>query len=195
MSFALETSAIPALRLPVIDATRENIADYGLFIGTDVPNSGLSIPFYAGTVVEGHNLPFVCSPPAVVRTAQVFKRSNEVRWLERHMDMTQVFIGLGSAPFVMVLGKPTHERLLDVPDLQHVRAFKIAPGHGLLLKRGTWHDFPMACADSVTVLTINSDEVVKALANVEKAEEMKVGDVFKIDVARRLGRRLIVDIP
>ena len=53
----------------------------------------------------------------------------------------------------------------------------------------------MACADSVTVLTINSDEVVKALANVEKAEEMKVGDVFKIDVARRLGRRLIVDIP
>src|SRR4051812_11590175 len=105
-----EHPPIPTLPVPVLDATRENLADYGLFIGLDVPNAGLAIPFYKGSVIEGHNLPFVCHGRAVVRTAQIHKRSNEVRWLERHMRMTQLFLGLGAAPFVMVLGKPTQAR-------------------------------------------------------------------------------------
>src|SRR4051794_24111684 len=109
-----ERSEAATIRVPVIDGTRESLADYGLFIGTDVPNAGLAIPFYKGSVIEGHNLPFVCNGRAVVRTAQIHKRSNDVRWLERHLRMTQLFIGLGSAPFVMVLGKPTHARGMNV---------------------------------------------------------------------------------
>src|SRR4051812_26020628 len=111
------TASIPNVRVPVVDATRENIADYGLLIGLDVPNAGLAIPFYKGSVIEGHNLPFVCNGRAVVRTAQIHKRANEVRWLERHMRMTQLFVGLGDAPFVMVLGKPTHKSGASAPDL------------------------------------------------------------------------------
>ena len=42
-----------ALEIPVVYATRENTAEYGEFIGTDVPKAGLSIPFYKGAV-EGH---------------------------------------------------------------------------------------------------------------------------------------------
>ena len=31
------------IEVPVVDATLENTKDYGLFIGTDVPNAGLKI--------------------------------------------------------------------------------------------------------------------------------------------------------
>jgi ureidoglycolate lyase len=196
MSTATNQGAeIEPVHVPVIEATRENIADYGLFIGTDVPNAGLAIPFYKGSVIEGHNLPFVCNGRAVVRTAQIHKRANEVRWLERHLRMTQLFVGLGSAPFVMVLGKPTHQRGMNVPDLENVKAFKLPPGHGVMIHEGTWHDFPMAYSDPVTVLTMNSEEVVIALASAKSADEMDSGDVFKIDIARRLGKQLITEIP
>ena len=49
------------VEVPIVDATLENTKDYGLFIGTDVPNAGLTIPFYKGAVEEGHNIPFACS--------------------------------------------------------------------------------------------------------------------------------------
>src|SRR5262249_43020983 len=161
----------------------------------DVRIAARAVPFYKGSVIEGLNLPFVCHGRAVVRTAQIHKRPNEVRWLERHLRMTQLFVGLGGAPFVMVLGTPTHDRGLSVPDLSDVRAFKIDPGHGVMIHRGTWHDFPMAFSDPVTVLTMNSEEVVEALASAKTADEMDTGDVFKIDIARRMGTALVAAIP
>src|ERR1051325_10699267 len=53
----LTNAALETVEVPIIQATRENTADYGLFIGTDIPNSGLTIPFYKGAVEEGHNIP------------------------------------------------------------------------------------------------------------------------------------------
>src|SRR5262249_15953007 len=135
---------VRAVTVPVVDATRANTADYGLFIGTDVPNPGLSIPFYEGSVIEGHNLPFAYHGRAVVRVAQIKRRPNEVTSLERHLLMTQLFVGLGSAPFVMVLGAPNHDERASAPDPAGIVAFKFAPGHGIMIHRGTWHDFPMA---------------------------------------------------
>lgn len=186
---------VPVVAVPVVDATPENVKDYGLFIGSEVPNAGLSVPFYRGSVIEGHNLDFAYTGRAVIRTAQIHKRSNEVTWLERHLNMTQLFVGLGDAAFVLVLGKPTHERRMAVPDLSDVVGFRFRAGHGIMIHRGTWHDFPMAWSVPVTVLTANSDEVVTALASARKPEEMDAGDVFKIDIAARLGARLEVQIP
>ena len=47
------------VEVTVVDAMPENTKDYGLFIGTDVPNAGLKIPFCKGSVQKGFNLPFV----------------------------------------------------------------------------------------------------------------------------------------
>ena len=186
------TSSTPVIEVPRVEATPENTADFGVFIGTDVPHAGLTIPFYEGSVEEGHNIPFEYHEHAVVRTARIHPRSPDVTWLERHMRMTQLFVGLGDAPLAMVLGPPNHQQGRAVPDLEDVRAFVFPPGHGIMIHRGTWHDFPMAIDRPVTVLTINSQEVVEALASQKGAEEMDRGDVHKIEIAKRCGRTLRV---
>lgn len=181
-----------AIEVPLVEATRDELADYGVLIGTDVPRAGLSIPFYRGSVEEGFNLDFQYHGRAVMRTARIHPRSREIIWLERHLRMSQVFVGLGDAPFMLVLGKPNHARGAQVPDLEEVRAFVLPPGHGVMIHPGTWHDFPMALQRPVTVLTLNSEEVVEALASQRGAEEMDRGDVYKIDILKRTGRTLVV---
>lgn len=188
-------SAAPrVLEVPVVLATRENIAPYGEFIGLDVPNAGLTIPFYKGAVEEGFNLPFKYHQHAVIRTARIHPRPGEITWLERHLRMTQLFVGLGDAPLCMVLGKPNHAQGGDTPVLEDVRAFVVAPGHGVMIHEGTWHDFPMALDRPVTVLTANSEEVVAALAAHKDASEMNNGDVYKINILQRTGVQLHVSL-
>ena len=178
--------------VPLLDATPENLAEYGVMIGEAVHRPGLSIPFYKGSVEEGQNLDFEYTGRAVVRTARISHRNPEITWLERHLNMTQIFVGLGSIPFAMVLGKPNQGSGENVPRLEDVRAFRIPAGQGVMIHVGTWHDFPMSIGDPVTVMTMNSDEVVTALANAQAADEMDDGDVYKIDIQRRTGRVLRV---
>ncbi|MEJ2630913.1 MAG: hypothetical protein P8015_06770 [Acidihalobacter sp.] len=161
--------------VPLVDATPENTAPYGLMIGDQVHKPGLSIPFYKGSVEEGENLDFVYNEHAVVRTARISRRSPEITWLERHVRMTQLFVGLGSVPFAMVLGKPNLESGAKVPELEEVMAFRIPPGHGIMIH-----------------LTMNSEEVVKALAEAKEPADMDTGDVYKIDIAKRTGKTLRV---
>lgn len=111
---------------------------YGTFIGESSPeqHQGLTIPFYTKTVMEGKNFNFQCRPPVTCRTARIqVKPRNETLWLERHMHLTQLFVGIGGKePFIMVLGKPTHDRMdlsddeRALPDLSSVKAFVIPPG-------------------------------------------------------------------
>ncbi|WP_409408747.1 ureidoglycolate lyase [Acidithiobacillus ferriphilus] len=178
--------------VPLLDATPENLAEYGVMIGEAVQRPGLSIPFYKGSVEEGQNLDFEYTGRAVVRTARISHRSPEITWLERHLNMTQIFVGLGSTPFAMVLGKPNQGSGENIPRLEEVRAFRIPAGQGVMIHLGTWHDFPMSIGDPVTVMTMNSDEVVTALANAQSADEMDDGDVYKIDIHRRTGHMLRV---
>src|SRR5262245_57637994 len=187
-------NSLRVIEAPVVQATPENTVDYGLFIGTDVPNSGLTIPFYKGTVEEGHNIPFECAGSAVVRSARISRRDGNVVWLERHLKMTQLFIGLGDQPFEMMLGKPNHGECENVPRLQDLSYFVFAPGHGIMLYKETWHDFPLAVKDSVTCLTMNSAEVVEALAGMKEPSEMDHGDVYKIDIKKRTDTALFVNL-
>ncbi|UJR13127.1 hypothetical protein I4U23_000151 [Adineta vaga] len=170
---------------------------YGTIIGpmSAKKREGLTIPFYKN-IVEGKNFDFECRPPVTCRAAEIhFKSNKETLWLERHMHLTQLFIGLGGKdPFMMVLGKPTHNRTdlneeqRALPDLNNVKAFIVPAGCGLILHKGTWHDFPVSIGNSITVLTFNSAEVVEALAAMPAPGEMLgQGDVYKINLPQRLG--------
>jgi ureidoglycolate lyase len=180
--------------LRIVEASSESLAGYGVFIGTTPQDPALPIPFYGGQVIEGQCLPFSSDASVVVRTARVNRRDPEVVWLERHLHMTQLFVGLGSTPFVVTLGKPTHRDGGALPNLDDVRAFLVPGGHGVLLEAGTWHDFPMAVEEPVTIMTLTSAEIVAALAQTREPAEIDAGDVLKIHVGRRMRTRFVVDL-
>ena len=61
----------------------------------------------------------------------------------------------------------------------------------MILKKGTWHDFPVSLGNPVTVLTFNSAEVVEALAGMrEPGEMLGQGDIFKINLPKRLNTNI-----
>jgi ureidoglycolate lyase len=178
-----------SLTLVPVLATPASAAPFGVLLGAEVPNPGLPIPYYRSSVIEGEPLPFACDGPVLVRAARLLPRSGDVVWLERHLHVTQTFVALGGAPFVLVVAPPA-----DAPELAAVRALYFPPGHGLLLHRGTWHEFPLALTEPATVLTINSREIVETLASVVDARELASGDVEKVHVADRLGATIVVDL-
>ncbi|MFN6565856.1 ureidoglycolate lyase [Dendronalium sp. ChiSLP03b] len=182
------------LKIPVIDATPENIKPYGHVLGDDVSKPGLGIPFYQERVLEGENIDFTYRGIATFRTAKILPGYPPIIWLERHMHMTQMFIGLGQAPFIMVMAPPNHENGENLPTLNQVKALRFPAGYGLLLHLGTWHDFPIACDRPVVILTANSDEVVTALSQMQAADEMNQGDVYKISLPKRLNYEIHLDI-
>lgn len=190
-----EIDLLPEARLPLIPATPENTAEFGLYLGNEVPESGLSIPFYKGSVQEGHNFKFEYKDHAVIRSAKIMQRNPQLDWLERHLDLTQLFVPLGTKGYILVLAPPNQQEGKFQPDLEKVKAFIFPPGVGFMLHKGTWHDFPFAAEDEVTVLTANSAEVVQALAACDGPRELFAGDVHKINIPARLGVRLIVELP
>jgi ureidoglycolate lyase len=194
----LEAAAIamlPGISLPLIEATPENTAGFGLYFGGEVPESGLSIPFYKGSVQEGHNFNFEYRGEAVIRSAKIGKRNPQLDWLERHLHLTQFFVPLGTKGYILVLAPPNHADGKNVPDLDKAKAFVFPPGVGFMLHKGTWHDFPFPSEDEVTVFTGNSAEVVQALVNCPEPRELFEGDVYKINIPARLGVRLVVELP
>ena len=150
-------------------ATRENLMPFAQIIDDDFQNAdriGLKIPFY-DTVLEGKNFQDVTwKDQACVRQAQIkWREDTSVKWLERHMEMTQAFIIVGKNPGLFVLGEPTHNRKdLDetqrvLPDWENIKSFIVPAGMGLILHKGTWHDFPVSCGPPVTSFIINTEEV------------------------------------
>ena len=67
-----------------------------------------------------------------------------------------------------------------LPDLSRLEALILPPGCGIIIKKGTWHDFPVSCGPPITVFIINTKEVVTALATMPQAAPMKHGDIFKL---------------
>mmetsp|Transcript_10752 Transcript_10752/g.28455 ORF Transcript_10752/g.28455 Transcript_10752/m.28455 type:complete len:510 (+) Transcript_10752:50-1579(+) len=182
-----EGEARETREIELVLATRENTKHLGYFVDDTVVNPGLGIPFYK-TVLEGANYEEATwKDQACVRTSQIHWRDDHsVTWLERHMEMTQGFILLGRNPGLFVLGEPTHDREdLDekhraLPDPARVKAYILPAGMGIILKKGTWHDFPVSCGPPVSSFILNTDEVVEALASMPKASPMNHGDCFKL---------------
>ena len=186
---------ISQIRVKAEHANPDNTSAFGTFIGENVSAERLPIPFY-DHVDEGINLPFDYVGRALLRTARIHPTSAPCVWLERHLRMNQFFIGLGSSPFALLLGEPTHEDLshTDIPNFDKVKGFVFSPGTGLVMHKGTWHDFPVALQEPVTCLTGNSDEVVSALISMESPGEMNQGDVYKISLHKRANLEIFIDV-
>ena len=96
---------------------------------------------------------------------------------------------LGYNPSLAIFGEPTHERTdLDdtqrkLPDVSNIKAFIIPAGFGIIMYKGTWHDFPISCGPPTTVFLINTKEVIEALSSLESPGPMDCGDVYKVQLS------------
>ncbi|KAL7551791.1 hypothetical protein ACHAWF_014982 [Thalassiosira exigua] len=180
--------------IEIVLATEENTKNVGWFI-SDGPNAvehQCNIPFY-DCVKEGGNFEEAdWKDQPCVRQARVSWRDNKsISWMERHLEMTQGFMLVGKAPALMVLGEPTHDRVALTederrwPDLNRAKGYIIPAGCGIILKKGTWHDFPISLGPAVTVFIINTREVVEALMSMEEPAPMDFGDCYKVRLADR----------
>jgi ureidoglycolate lyase len=178
------------IELKPIPANSETTREFGTFIGEEINQGEIIIPFYKNSVEEGDNFKFQYRDRVVLRTVRIHPSGYEVRWLERHMHLTQLFVGIGQSPFLMVLSPPTNSTPAlpeDLPCLDEVTCFSFSPGTGIILDLGVWHDFPLAISAPVTCLTANSAEVVEALQKIEEPQEMNFGDIYKISLVGRFG--------
>lgn len=177
---------VRVLDVPIVEATPESVAPFGVLV-QDTVTAAMDIPYYPGRVIEGGDLGFRYNGQACLRTAQVLPGDTTVRWLERHLLLTQLFVGLGGSEFSMVLAPPNHHTGADLPELSAAVTLRFRPGSALLLHLGTWHDFPLATGGPVTLLIANSQEVVDALRNAGRPRELDEGDVHKISLIDRFG--------
>ena len=67
-----------------------------------------------------------------------------------------------------------------LPDRSRLEAVILPAGCGIILKKGTWHDFPVSCGPPITAFILNTKNVVAALASMPQAAPMDHGDCFKI---------------
>ena len=189
--------------IELVLATKENTKNVGGLI-TDQTSCNdeeneLRIPFY-DSVTEGANLDFGdWKDQACVRNAKIrWRDDSKIAWMERHMEMTQGFFLIGKSPGLLVLGEPTHDRQ-DLtederrsPDLSRMKGYIIPGGCGIIIKKGTWHDFPVSVGPDLSVFIINTREVVDALISMDEPAPMDFGDCFKIrysDVNRNVTLR------
>jgi ureidoglycolate lyase len=186
----MSTAVTTPRKLPLIEATPETVAPFGTLIGTDV-SPDIDIPYYPGRVIEGGDIGFRYRGRAALRTAQVLPGERpEVAWLERHLHLTQLFMGISGGAYVMVMAPPNHEVGDQLPDLDAATALRFPAGSVLLLHAGTWHDFPIAVDRPVTLLLANSEEVVEALRTAGRPRELEEGDVQKVSLPQRFGQIL-----
>jgi ureidoglycolate lyase len=187
----MTTTSESVVDLAVLEATPETVAPFGVLITDDV-EPDLDIPYYRGRVIEGGDIGFRYRGQASLRTAKVLPdRAARVEWLERHLSLTQLFVGLGTSPFVMVLAPPNHATGGTLPDLAAASALMFPGGSALMLHLGTWHDFPIAVDAPVALLIGNSQEVVDILHAAGRPRELDDGDVFKVSLPDRFGVTLL----
>lgn len=190
----MTVTPVRTLALDLVPATPETVAPFATLVGTG-GGPLLDIPYYPGRVLEGGDIGFRYRGDAMARTARLLPRPMPMRWFERHLHLTQLFVGLGEEPFAMVLAPPNHDDGSPLPDLERARALCFAPGSAVLLRLGTWHDFPLALEREVTILTMNSVEVVDALVSSPGPVEMDSGDVLKVSLPDRFQTEITVIDP
>lgn len=195
-SFALMASATPPkmgdVLLPVREATSESIAEFGELIGAQMPRGDYIANVYEGSVAMHAKPKYTCPSPSSLALATLQPRSLSVDYLERHFKHSQVFIPLQGKPFIAVLGRPTKGTAL--PDPESLEAFRFDGSSALCLHIGVWHEFPFALEPDTPILVVLSEEAEMDLAHgkVGNDGEATGGDLEKINVERRMGRRVRV---
>jgi ureidoglycolate lyase len=173
--------------IPVEDATPDSVAAFGAFVGVDP-----AAPVFAeweGVTVLGP-VPVVTGEDGELLHVrmQAARFPARVALLERHVHHTQTYLSANGRPFVMVLGAQTRAGL---PDIAHLRAFLFKSGAGIVMKPGTWHEFPLALEDDTRFTVILSGRShINQLDAPPHPADARGPDLERYDIAARADVRI-----
>jgi ureidoglycolate lyase len=119
------------IRVPVEPLTPDAFAPFGALLA---PKD--TAPDFHGLMSVGWRSNFEVTGEITIMTLTSRFSGSRFSMLERHFDVTQTFIPLGSELSVVAVAPPTGN---EPPDPADVRGFLLDGTAGYVLKRGTWH--------------------------------------------------------
>ncbi|WP_293781790.1 ureidoglycolate lyase [uncultured Aeromicrobium sp.] len=123
-------------------------------------------------------------------------RGGDVRYMERHVGMTQTFIPLNGDAYVSLVARPDAEMVDGFPAFEEIHAFLVPGDVALNIHRGTWHEPPFPTRDGQRFLITSQPDVTQGLqTQVDENGEVHLLDVDKRNPVYRTGRRLRVAMP
>jgi ureidoglycolate lyase len=174
--------------------TPEAFAPYGVVL-TPEAHERLPIEVY-GNSVDCFREPIESDQPLEYLITTLRFRGYEVRFLERHMELTQTFIPMGGASYVLVVAEPDCPEEDGIPALSSIRAFLASGDTALQIHRGAWHEIPFPLSHEQLVLTLSHQSLTAGLiSNLDENREIGKLDVEKRNVRDRAGFQLLLELP
>ena len=109
---------------------------------------------------------------------EVVTRSPEFSKMERHVKTEEIFFAIDGSVIALV-GVPTPGQ--EFPDPDTVSAFRVDPGKGVLLKKGTWHWIPYPLQPKVHLLVLFRKGTPDEDLEIKDLQEAK-GVTFRIEI-------------
>lgn len=178
-------------------ATRAVLAPFGELLGTeDLEPLQRGSGFYATRTALFRPGVLSSDAPVDLLVYDSDPRPFEVRFLERHVQITQTFLPLGGVPYVVVVARPAAaEDEHGFPLLSEIHAFVVPGSVGINLHRGTWHEPPFPLVPSRFLITSHADLTQGLLSELDAGGELAKLDVEKRSLPGRTGARLLVRLP
>lgn len=123
-------------------------------------------------------------------------RGGDVRYMERHVGMTQTFIPLNGDPYISLVARPDAPLVDGFPAFEEIEAFLVPGDVGLNIHRGTWHEPPFPTRDGQRFLITSQPDVTQGLqTKVDENGEVHLLDVDKRNPVYRTGKALRIAMP
>lgn len=177
------------------ELTAEAFAPFGEVLSLDA-TPRLPINFYSGAnAVHGPvRLESDTTPEFLV--FRVGQRGEDLRYLERHVEMTQTMIPLGGQPYVAVVAEPGAPEENGFPVLDAIKAFHVPGDVSVNLFRGTWHEPPFPSVNGQMFLITSHERLTLGLQQpLDENGELNQYDVEKRSPKFRLGLNVRVVLP
>ncbi len=137
-----------------------------------------------------------CDHPAEFLLRRGKIRDFRVRYLERHLEMTQTFIPLAGHPFMVVVARPDARLEHGLPVLDEIQAFFVGGDTAVNLYRGTWHEPPFPLVDDCLTIVMSHRTLTEGLlSELNRHGEVDGYDIDKRNVTERTGVRLRIELP
>ena len=189
-----ETSGVSVRTIAVEPLTQDAFAPFG-----DVLEPrGEALPHVYGDTMDVYQPGMhECDVETEFIVTRYRLREPRVLFLERHNQITQTFIPMGGAPFVLTVAAPDAPLENGLPVLDSVRAFLVPGEAAAAAHRGTWHEVPLPLVDNSLTLLTSHHGVTSGWAELDEEQEIHKGDTDeeKLNVPDRSGVVLMLDLP